>query len=535
MDLYKILIVDDEEEVRDGIIKKIDWKEYGFEVVGDAENGKDALEKVERLNPDIVLTDIAMPFLNGLELGKILKETMPSIKIIIFSGSDDFEYAQKAIKINVIEYILKPVSAIELSSILKKVKFNLDREYKEKRDIEKLQKHYKESLPILKEQFLIGMIEGKTRNVEYGQEIKRFNLDFLRNDLVACIIRLDNIKSLRKEDCFEGNIDLVNISISKLVEEKMSEYSLYTEFLYLNKVILICSIDEENTIDLLIKGLNQICDEFNKVFKKTISIGIGNICSRYKEIKRSFRDAEDALSYRLILGRGKTIYIKDVEPNKVVSLEFTRDEEKRLLDSIKMGTEGEIEEYIENIFINLEGYLIPLNDYKIYLMEIMISIMKLMQSYDFKGEDILEEEFNLYSFIEKMTSLEEVEDILKRLGIGINRKIKGRRINSSKVLIEEAKKYIKENFNDSELSVEQVCSHLHVSSTYFSTLFKKEIGTSFVNYLTDIRLEESIRLLNTTEDKAYMIALKVGYAQANYFSYVFRKRYGVAPSKYRKS
>ena len=129
MNLYKVLIVDDEEEIRQGIIKKIDWETYGFKIVGDAENGEDALEKAEKLQPDIVMTDIKMPFMNGLELGEKLKDLMPSTKIIIFSGSDDFEYAKKAIKINALGYVLKPINSMELIEVLKKLKKQIDEEY----------------------------------------------------------------------------------------------------------------------------------------------------------------------------------------------------------------------------------------------------------------------------------------------------------------------------------------------------------------------------------------------------------------------
>ena len=161
MNLYKVLIVDDEEEIRHGIIKKIDWEKYGFTVVGDAENGKDAIDKVEKFQPDIIMTDIKMPFMDGLELGEYVYKESPSTKIIIFSGSDDLEYAHKAIKINVVEYVLKPINSIELIEVLKKLKNTMDEEYNEKKNFEKLNKYYLESLPIMKEKFLVGTIEGR--------------------------------------------------------------------------------------------------------------------------------------------------------------------------------------------------------------------------------------------------------------------------------------------------------------------------------------------------------------------------------------
>ena len=131
MNLYKIMLVDDEEEVRKSIINKIDWADAGFEVIGDAENGKDALEKIEQNEPDVVLTDIKMPYMDGLTMAETIRQLYPSVKIVIFSGFDEFEYAKKAIKLNVIEYILKPVNVEELTSILKRIKSGLDEEIEE--------------------------------------------------------------------------------------------------------------------------------------------------------------------------------------------------------------------------------------------------------------------------------------------------------------------------------------------------------------------------------------------------------------------
>ena len=138
MGLYRILLVDDEEEVRKGIIRKMEWEKLGFEVAGDAENGEEALEKVEQLQPDVVITDIRMPYMDGLTLTRRIREKYPSIRVLIFSGYDDFEYAQQAIKLHVTEYILKPVNVEELSEILTRVRENLEEEIKQRRDIDSL-------------------------------------------------------------------------------------------------------------------------------------------------------------------------------------------------------------------------------------------------------------------------------------------------------------------------------------------------------------------------------------------------------------
>ncbi|MEG0369354.1 MAG: response regulator, partial [Hungatella sp.] len=160
MNLYRIILVDDEEEVRKGIIRKINWEDAGFQVVGDAENGEDALEKIEILEPDVVLTDIRMPYMDGLLLTEKIRQQYPAIKVLIFSGFDDFEYAKRAIKLNVTEYILKPVNVEELTLILKRIKHNLDEEIEQKRDVNLLRESYKNSLPIIREHFLNDLVQG---------------------------------------------------------------------------------------------------------------------------------------------------------------------------------------------------------------------------------------------------------------------------------------------------------------------------------------------------------------------------------------
>ena len=161
MDLYKIMLVDDEEEVRTSIIKKINWEANGFEVVGDAENGRDALEKIENLEPNVIITDIRMPYMDGLALTENIRQRFPSIKVIIFSGFDDFTYAKEAIRLGVTEYILKPVNVDELTEILKKVRAKLDEEIESARNIDSLRESYKASLPVLREQFLNKLIIKK--------------------------------------------------------------------------------------------------------------------------------------------------------------------------------------------------------------------------------------------------------------------------------------------------------------------------------------------------------------------------------------
>ena len=537
MDLYRIMVVDDEEEIRLGIIKKIDWEANGFIVVADAENGQDALEKAEKLQPDVIMTDIKMPFMDGLELGKRLSESMPSTKIIVFSGCDDFEYAHRAIKLNVIEYVLKPINSIELIEVLKRLKIQLDHEYDEKRNLQTLYKHYVESLPVIREQFLVGAIEGRISKNQWHEQSEKLDIAFKAEYLSVALIHADgtlisqdaNTLSIQKDSA------LISISIKKIVDENMGKYCEFISFPYSDMVVVIGNFAKKEDILLFIKGINEVCKIYERIIGLTMSAGVGYVYNDPLEIRLSYRSAQTALDYRFILGTGKAIYIDDVEPDNSIQLQFDEQEERSMLNAIKISSEEEITETIDSLFRKIEDLLLPFNKYRIYLMEIMTSLLKLIQAYNLNIDEIFGENFNCYSYLDSLNSIHEVKKWFINKAIRVNVFIKKERINSSMILIEKAKQYVKDNYNDCDMSVEKLCSELHVSPTYFSTIFKRETEMNFVNFLTTVRLEQAVKLLNTTDDKTYMIADKVGYPEANYFSYVFKRKYGVSPSKYRKN
>lgn len=533
MDLYKVLIVDDEEEIRHGIIKKIEWEKYGFIVVGDAENGKDALEKTERLQPDIIMTDIKMPFMDGLELGEKIKDILPSTKIIIFSGSDELEYAHKAIKINVVDYVLKPINSRELIGVLKKLKEAIDKEYDEKNNAEKLYKYYKESLPILKEKFLVGTIEGRIKSELLKDEAKKLGINFNFPFVSVGVINTDYIKDKIDKDELEE--DLIDISIKQILDEIMIDYCNYISFIYSGTIVVIGCLEDKGEILRFIKGLNEVCKKSERIIGKRVSAGVGQVTDDYSEIRFSYKMARNALHYRIVLGKGKAIYIEDVEPDNSVKLQFDENDERELLNSIKIKVPKEIRESINKLFKNIEKSLLPFNQYKIYLIQITTSLLKLTQAYNLDIDEVFGENFNCYSHLDNFDSIEDIKEWFIERAMKINCLIKRERQDSSKLLVDKAKRYIDRNYSDGDMSVEKVCKNLHVSPTYFSTIFKKEVGASFVNYLTTVRLEVAVNLLNTTDYKSYIIAEKVGYPEPNYFSYVFKKKYGVSPSKYRNS
>ena len=201
MSYYRILLVDDEEEVRKGILRKMDWEKLGFQVAGDAENGEEALEKIEQLKPDVVMTDIRMPYMDGLTLTSRIRQKYPSMKVLIFSGYDDFEYAQQAIKLNVTEYILKPVNVEELTEILNRVRENLDEEIEQRRDINLLRERYRSSLPIIREIFLNDLVRGNVDEEEVKPKLEEYGVNILNaRKLIAAVISVEREERGAEQD-----------------------------------------------------------------------------------------------------------------------------------------------------------------------------------------------------------------------------------------------------------------------------------------------------------------------------------------------
>lgn len=527
---YKILFVDDEEIVRKSIINKVNWLELGFEIVGDAENGEQALLKLENLDVDILLTDIKMPFMDGITLSHKVKAIRNSIEIVLFSGFNEFEYAKEAINIGVSEYILKPVDIEELSEILKKLKLKLDKKLEDKKDVDKLRSKYNDSLPILREHYLHQLVNGKLNREDIQKGLESYDIsikDGVKWIVASIMIKVP--KSTKRNDLasLHDAIELVPISILGLLDEslkKVYNYNAYESTIGINVVV---AINNQQPIEL-VNILNNLCKDCKKILDLTISIGIGEAVENLYNLHKSFEQSKDALGYREIIGNGNAIYIRDVEPIKSEHLEFDEQLEGKLLSAIKFYGEKEIEEVIDEIIDTLILTNIHTSQRQVYIISILDSLLRLMQKYD-----VYSLKYNYFEHIYNLNTSQDIRIWLLEICKHINKNIDKERNANNQNLVSNAKQYIIENFQNPELSVDIVCNHLHLSEAYFSTMFKKETGTSYINYLTQLRMNKALELLNKTDNKMHIIAIEVGYQSANYFSYVFKKYYGVSPSKYK--
>ncbi len=533
MSLYRIMLVDDEEEVRKAIIRKMDWEKLGFQVAGDAENGEDALEKLEQLEPDVVITDIRMPYMDGLTLTARIREKHPSMKVLIFSGYDDFEYAKQAIKLNVTEYILKPVNGQELAEILNRVRISLDEEIEQRRNIDTLRESYLGSLPILRELFLNDLVRRTTDVARIVPKLREYGIDILdARKWLAAVIHVEQLERT------EGKVlsmhqELIPISVRNLTKDHLKPYCRFAIFNSMEGITVILAVDEGNTQTGLMNLLNDICKESKRVLEVTITVGVGHSCNTLQEISRSYQTAVDALGYRAIVGKGKAIYINDMEPVARGKLQLDASDEEELSSAIKFGTRETIESVVRKLAARMEDAKVHARQYQVYMLSVANCIIKLMQQYDLDLDEMFGPDSQYGDVLEGTCQREEFADRIIPAAWRMNEAMGRERDYTTRKVIQEAKEYIKEHYSNPELSVEMLCRQLHMSPAYFSTVFKKETGQTYVNYLTEVRLKKAVELLNGTDDKTYLIAQKVGYQEQNYFSYVFKKRYGVSPTKYR--
>lgn len=537
VNFLKILLVDDEEQVRKIIAKKIMWEKLGYELIGNVSNGREALEMIELNEPDVVLTDIRMPFMDGLELASRLKEEYPDIKVIIFSGFDEFEYAKQALKYNVIEYILKPVNIEEMTEILRKVRQSIVDDILKKRNIEKLREAYMKGLPVIKERFLTDLIHGKLKSraeIQQKMSLYQIPLAFQEGYLVATLMLTD--KKIDRTNAIEGidQEEMQYFSVKQYLEE-MLENQYDNIFLRTTSGwSVILGIRKGERGRKVVMLLNNFCRSCKKLLDIEITAGVGSVVNDIMDIEASYQESKEALGYYRIMGKGKAIYIQDVEPGQNESLLSEEKLEDQLMVSIKFGLEEKVCQCIDEIVDRAEGKKIHDNQVMIYYISLVINLMKFAEKCDVHTGDGEEISRDYIEQIFQIKSADRMKEWMKEICLNIQKEIGREREDATLKLINQAKAFIEMHYQEPSLSVEMICQELHISPAYFSTIFKKEVGESYVSYLTDLRLKKALELLKDTTDKTYVIAKKVGYSEPNYFSYVFKKKFGVAPSKYYK-
>lgn len=529
MELYNVLLVDDEADVLQAMKKKIDWEALGFCLAGTAENGQEALEMAEQLHIDVVMTDIKMPYMDGLTLCKNLKQSYRNMKVIIYSGFDDFEFAREAVHLEAEEYLLKPISAGDMEAAFSKVRKKLDQEYDEYRNLNRLSEYYRKSLPAMREQLVMGILEGRIAGERARAMMETYEICLDSPFYVVAALYMD--VNPREEQ--PQPAQLFTLSLKDMVQDYLKNRTRFFSTAFLDQVIVIFMLDEREEIDQVLYHLDQICKMGFRVLKSSVTATVGQICANTDALHTSYEEAVNAMEYRSILGSGQVLYINDIEPCSEENILVTEHEFQNLVHAVKLGNRDETNAAIAQIMDSIRKEPISPGQYQLLFMELLSELMKIGRAYKLHPNQIFGEHAGSWQELYRMVTVDELEGWLQEVCTNLRHVLRHERRDSAARLTEQAKAYIEEHYKESDLSADSLCRCLNVSAAYFSTIFKREVGMSFVAYLTKIRLEHALELLRTTEDKTYIIASRVGYMEPNYFSYVFKKQYGISPSKYR--
>ena len=530
MERYKVILVDDEAEVIDIIEKKIHWNDLGFEVAGSATNGVKALELVEKLQPDVVLTDIKMPYMDGLELSRRLNREYPNIYIMLCTGFDEFEYAKEAVHLEIKEYMLKPVNATELSESLTNLKHTLDREREEKLNVKKLNDYFQEVLPKLQSNFFISLIEGRVEKHDYERFLQAYQVD-MKGPLFGCVIFHTSENHVP-----EGmNPLLLSMSVEREIKQRLMDQWNCREFIYMGNTPLSLELDAEDKITQITDACDRFCRWAYRIMGAVVTAGIGTVCDSLYEISLSYERAREAVSYRVLYGTKRAINIGEIVPKE--QIKPVQSEESRmqtLFRAIRIGDSAEIERAAHGEMEKLHKNTETMSQYNLATMEIVSGFFKFCTD---NSLDFNKISGNMQNIYEKVSQMDEssLTAWIVQMSETISEKLKCARNSSARRLIVEAQNIVQERYMEADISLDEVCAVLGVSNSYFSSVFKKEAGKSFISYLTDYRMDIAAEMILNTDEKSYTIAEKVGYLDANYFSYVFKKKFGVSPSKYRVS
>lgn len=525
---YGLLIVDDEGMVRSAVTNIIDWKSLGFSSIYEAEDGEDALEICRHNKVDLVLTDIIMPFMDGMELSKILKEEFPEIIIVVLTGHEEFEYAKQSIKYGVKNYILKPIGADSLFKEMKSICGDLHMMSQQKQYLMKMKSQLHKSLPLLRERFLYSLVcTDYHRAKENDKQIKSLELPLQPGWLCAAMIECD-VSMLDGEDMELYLFAMKNICI----DMAGSEHCVFEDN---QRVIIIFNFKQERKgqRQAAIHMIQKITEVIGDILEIQWAGALGGETDTVNGLHQSYCEANLAMEYRYLLGYNQIYDFCELDYREHV-FSYPTQEIKQFIYSMKfLGVEQMVQAMCEIERICIQNREISILNIKMIFFEILNSIIKELSFFENPMESLCEEGVSLYHTMNHLSTMQQFSKRILEYGEKVYLELHEVRANRSNELILSVREYMEQKYHDPELSLSVVAAHIGMNTNYLSSLFKKETGINFVEYLTKIRMEHAMVLMQTTELKNYEIADHTGFSNPHYFSISFKKYIGLSPSEFR--
>jgi two-component system response regulator YesN len=521
--LYKVFLVEDEIVTREGIRDNVDWEAHGFEFCGEAPDGEMALPLLQAVRPDVLITDIKMPFMDGLQLCKIVRESIPHTKIIILSGHDEFEYAQEAITLGVMEYLLKPVGVQDLHNVLQKVAVQLQQEQAEKEKLQELRDQAEDNQAVLRERFLLKLVMGAVSPLEAIQRSQLLGIDILAKCYRVAIIKVDLCGTPEQFDYHA--YQHVQHMLSDLVENNPDVFLLKKD---MEELILVVKGNSpeylQEEVDFLLEQIKRQVEDA----KCQLAIGVGTCKNRITELYKSFIEAlanlQNAADKDRPMGSNSGV-------DKAGLLKVDK---SAVGNYLKCGIKEEFDDFFDAHIRPLGEMALRSYIVKNYIvMDIILATSQFVDELGGDVDQVIPEMNHIEDLLMNIKTVEQIREQTESILANALAFRDGQTISRHVVLIQQAKKYIDSHYMDADISLNEVSAQVYLSPSHFSVVFGQEMGETFKEYLTGIRIRKAKELLRTTSLRSYEIALEVGYNDPHYFSYLFRKNTGLSPTEFR--
>lgn len=524
--MYKLVIVEDERDVRQRIIGMIEKADSAFQLVGEYENGIDAYDGIQSDSPDLIITDIKIPYINGIELAERVRQILPLVKIIVITGYNEFDYAKQAANLGVLGFVSKPVTLKDIQMQLYKAQEALDNEYLTSASLNQLEAFYEQSLPIVRENDLYRLSTLADVGEAFEKKLKYNDIDLAYRYFAMCMLDFD-----QSTDSDPEHYELAFASVRGIVEESFRGFCELEQFRRFERLCLILKSGRPMEVADIEQRLERVLTRVGRYSGMPMSASLSRVYDNSRNFAAMRKEATRALEHRRAMGGGKVFYYGNMLPTPGAMLMIDDGEIKELGYLLRFKSAGDWTQALRRIRQKLEP-ADSHNSYYYVLTAILNTLLKACDDLDglfrqYAGQD------GVYQRLFEIKTADEAFAYFERLAGSI------RRLNDSIIVdnvernLQKVLDYVQAHYCDPGINFETVAANVNFSVSYISALFKKNLNSSFVKYLTALRMERAQELLQKPDLKIVDIAEQLGYSDPYYFSHCFKKHTGVSPKEFR--
>ncbi|GAB2697169.1 response regulator [Paenibacillus thermoaerophilus] len=533
--MVKAVIIDDDPATLNGLKKSINWKRFNIEVAGVAENGQEGLRLIEACQPDLILTDIYMPVIDGIEMLKRVRQQNVAAEVIILSGYEDFKYAQTALKLRVWDYISKPATIEEIEAVVQAAADHIRANARAAREEQELRELLEHNLPWAKKQLFKGLLEPGHVQPGYMKKVA----DYLRMNLhnrYFCVVVVEYLKSGERLASKQGEWLDLSSRVRQAAEEAIgTAQGIYIADIQLNMLALIVSAPAHGKPEAASRQARQIASEMIRRIelqcKLKVWAAIGSTVGSAEDIHLSYKEAMDIVYERLHLIDRKIITKDDIQVKPRAYPLRTIESCQRMVDAAMQGQSDWVEQKLQLFLADLEGRPnLTVERLREYAIEFTGVLLVALHDHGLQFDD-LRTDFNPYAELDRICCVEDfasyARETLQAACQAMNRKASTKHKKTVDFII----RFVHDHYAE-DITLDVIADKVYLTRNYLSQIFKQATGENYSSYLTRVRMEKAKELMRTGNYKLYEVASKVGYKNNAYFSQLFKKYTGMNPSEF---